>query len=295
VPQAHSLHSLKEVSDQLRLYFKEIFAPNTQAKYASILNNFNRFLAENFSHIENITDINSDVFEKYKEERQQAQITPRTINAELIILAKFFDLIVDWHFLSNNPVRGIERLSIEKQKIPRFLSEEETKKLLENASQWLYPILFTFLNTGLRKHELENLEWDDVDLARRIIHVRAKDEWTPKEQEREIPVNDQLLKVLIDQKKKGIDSELVFPDDHRLKIHHNRLRRHLIRLAKKCEMPDVSQIHIFRHTFAARLIKRGVDLNTLRGLLGHNDIKTTMIYSHLKKTDAKSAVEELEF
>ena len=94
---------------------------------------------------------------------------------------------------------------------------------------------------------------------------------------------------------KNHDSNLVFPDEHGLKFHHNRLRRHLVRLAKKCDMPDVTQLHIFRHTFAARLVVRGVDLDTLRELLGHNDIKTTMIYAHLKQTDAKSAVEGLEF
>jgi len=289
------LTSLKDAFDQIRQYCHEVFAPNTQAKYSSILNNFSRFLSKQFSYIENINDIHSDIFDTYREERSKEGVKPKTTKTELVILSMFFDLFVDWKYLSSNPVKSVDKPAIPERAAPRFLSVEEAKKLLANAPGWFRPILFTFLNTGLRKHELESLEWDDIDLSRRVMHVRHKNDWATKEQEREIPINDGLLKVLLEQKQKGIDSEFVFPDEHRLKYHHNRLRRHLIRLAVKCDMPDVTQLHILRHTFAAQLIKRGVDLNTLRDLLGHNDIKTTMIYSHLKGTDTKEAVEGLEY
>jgi len=302
VAGARHAASLQSAFNDIRRYCAGIFAPNTQAKYNSVLNNFSRFLAKRFSYIQTLNDINSDVLDAYKQERRKDEAAPKTVKAELVILGKFFDLFVNWKYLASNPVKTVDKPVIPTKGIPRILSEEEVKKLLDNASSWLRPVLLTFLNTGLRKHELEDLEWDDVDLTRRLIHVRHKSEWAAKEQDRDIPINDVLLKVLLEQKHKSQDTShktqdtsLVFPDENGLKYHHNRLRRYLIRLAKTCDMPDVTQLHILRHTFAAQLVKRGVDLNTLRELLGHNDIKTTMVYSHLKQTDAKSAVEALDF
>jgi site-specific recombinase XerD len=293
---------LQSSFNDIRQYCAGLFAPNTQAKYNSVLNNFHRFLTKRFSYIQTLNDINSDVLDAYREERRKEEAAPKTIKAELIILSKFFDLFVNWKYLSGNPVKAVDKPVIPQKGIPRILSDQEAKRLLDLAPDWLRPALFTFLNTGLRKHELENLEWDDVDLIRRLIHVRHKDEWAAKEQDRDIPINDALLKVLLEQKhrsqekrEKLHDSQLVFPDEHGLKYHHNRLRRHLIRLARKAGCPDVTQLHILRHTFAARLIARGVDLNTLRELLGHNDIKTTMIYAHLTSTKKEDAVKGLEF
>jgi len=69
----------------------------------------------------------------------------------------------------------------------------------------------------------------------------------------------------------------------------------LIRITKKCGFPDVTKIHSLRHTFASHLVMAGVDLPTVKRLMGHSDIKTTMIYSHLADEHVDRAVERLVF
>ena len=78
------------------------------------------------------------------------------------------------------------------------------KRFLEACSPELYSIYFTFLNTGMRKAELENLEWDDVDFERRKISIRRKESWQPKTGEREIPINDALHDLLQDLRKDNV-------------------------------------------------------------------------------------------
>ena len=69
----------------------------------------------------------------------------------------------------------------------------------------------------------------------------------------------------------------------------------LIAVAKKCGFPDVTKIHTLRHTFASRLVMKGVDLPTVQKLMGHSDIQTTMIYSHLAQDHLSDAINKLDF
>ncbi len=79
------------------------------------------------------------------------------------------------------------------------------------------------------------------------------------------------------------------------KIEPNFLRNHLLPLTKQCGFGDVTKIHTLRHTFASHLVMGGVDLPTVKKLLGHADIETTMIYSHLADEHIDRAVEKLKF
>jgi len=98
-----------------------------------------------------------------------------------------------------------------------------------------------------------------------------------------------------DLKKKndsGLRSDFVFPhgDGGRLKT---KLRRMLIRIAKDASVTDLTTLHALRHTFASQLIMKGVDLPTVQKLMGHSDIQTTMIYSHLAPDHLAEAVDKL--
>jgi integrase len=147
----------------------------------------------------------------------------------------------------------------------------------------------------MRKSELENLEWRDVDFDRRKIKIAVKDDWTPKTNEREIPVNDGLLEVLKGQRSKVNGSRYVFPDEDGNRIYKNRLLKRYKTLAKNLNFGEADTIHALRHTFASHLVMKGVDLATVKKLMGHSDIDTTMIYSHLTEKHVDSAVEKLNF
>jgi integrase len=199
--------------------------------------------------------------------------------------------------MKENPTRGVVGLKVNDSKKPKSLSREECKRLLENSPPDLRNIFYTFLNTGMRKAELENLEWSDIDFKRRKIKIQRKDFWKPKTAEREIPTNQgtcDLLFRLNKQNDKGLKSRFVFPhsDGGRIK---EKLRRQLIKMADKAKIEGLTKLHSLRHTYASHLVMSGVDLPTVQKLMGHSDIQTTMIYSHLAPDHLADAVEKLKF
>ena len=96
------------------------------------------------------------------------------------------------------------------------------------------------------------------------------------------------------KEKQNSETNLVFHNGKGKPIPNNKLRIQLMRVAKKCGFPDVTKIHSLRHTFASHLVMKGVDLPTVKKLMGHADISTTMIYSHLSADHLVNAVDKLD-
>jgi integrase len=276
-------------------YSKTNHSPSTQKRYRIIVEHFKDFLKDKYPFVAKISHLGPQLFEGYKSYRFEEDAENKTINMEVTTLRGIFALAKNWGYCKENPTDGVKALKITNPITPRFLSDDECKKLLKNCNEWEYPIFFTFLNTGMRKGELLNLEWSDIDFDRRKVKVRVKDGWTPKTSEREIPINNQLLEVLKGLKEKRDKGPLVFPDEQGGIITSNRLRIRLMSITKQCEFPDVTKLHTLRHTFASHLVMKGVDLPTVSKLMGHTDIDTTMIYSHLADSHVDKAVEKLEF
>jgi len=110
-----------------------------------------------------------------------------------------FKWAINKNYITKNPGRKVERFRVEK-KNPRFFSRDEIRLILDDCSAQSYPIYMILLHTGMRKGELTHLEWADLDFSRMVIKIRPKekDGWTPKnKKEREIPINDELLPVLL--------------------------------------------------------------------------------------------------
>lgn len=281
-------------------------ANNSQAtfiRYRAVLDHFVEFLKEH-PDVVFLSQITPRLLDEYKVGRKNEWVNPNggkvesdddvtnhtrkgarahTINFEIDVFRTIFNLAIKWGYLKENPTKDVIRLKVKDSKTPRYLTERECQLLLKHSPEHPYPIFFTFLNTGMRKAELENLEWADIDLKRRKIKIRKKDFWHPKTGEREIPVGQKLLDLLTDLKQQndqGIKSSFVFPDKSGGKIRL-KLREQLIRVAKKAGIKHLTQLHALRHTFASHLVMKGVDLPTVQKLMGHSDIQTTMIYAHL--------------
>jgi len=282
---------LRKLFEDYLSYSKTNHSPATCKRYKAIIDNFTRFLSD-YPFIAKISHIGPKTFEDYKRFRTDDEMENKTINIELQTLRAMFNLAKTWGYTKENPTDGVKKMKITNHITPRFLSDEECKKLLETCNEWEYPIFYTFLNTGMRKSELLNLEWSDVDLDRKKLKIQTKDDWSPKTDEREIPINEGLLNTLKRLNKKG---PYVFHDSKGHKFENNRLRKRLMSLTKRCSFSDVTKLHTLRHTFASHLVMKGVDLPTVSKLMGHADIETTMIYAHLADKHIDKAVEKLEF
>ena len=213
-----------------------------------------------------------------------------TVNFELTTIKTMFILAVKWKYLEVSPAEGVKQLKAEDSKPRRFLTDAECDRLLRACELEYRPIFFTLIHTGMRKAEILNLEWSDLDFKRRIIKIRRKAFWIPKTGEREIPMSDAVADVLDGLPRQ---SHFVFPNEDGEAMNGNFLRLQLIRIAKNASIYDLTEVHALRHTFASQLLMRGVDLPTVQKLMGHSKIETTLIYSHQTTDHLREAVEKL--
>src|SRR3989304_2254736 len=192
--------TLKEFFTEYMKFCETNHSRATNERYRAIIDNFLSYLGRMYSEIRNLSDLSTKVFDDYKTYRRQQLILPNglevnpekpaksarkgaktnTINMELGTLRTIFNQGIKWGYLKKNPTEGVEMLKVTDAKPPRFLTQEEIKNLLDNCGQKLYPIFFTFLNTGMRLSELLNLEWSDIDFQRRKIKIQRKQFWSPK-------------------------------------------------------------------------------------------------------------------
>ena len=291
--------SLEDFFKKFTGYSEINHAPASFVRYQNILNNFLHFLGERQGY--KLTHLSPRLFEDYKIYRRKVPLNKgilaktNTVNMELKTLRTIFNYAIKWGYLKENPTKGVSKLKVTDAKKPRFLSKDEIKCLLDNCGRELYPIFYTFLNTGMRLGELVNLTWDDIDFKSHKIYIQTKEFWHPKTGERTIPMSDGVFDLLSElRKKREPNFKFVFAGkkDGPLTI---KLRERLITVAKKCGFEDVTKIHTLRHTFASHLVMNGVDLPTVQRLLGHSDIQTTMIYAHLAPDHLSDAVNKLQY
>ena len=269
-------------------YIKVNKRAKTANRYREIIEHLRKFVQKN--KVVTLLEIESFFIERYKQERLKF-IKPITVNYELRLLKAFFAQAVKNNYIKDNPVNNIERLKVT-SKQPRFFATEELREILAHCRKKDYPVFLTLANTGMRLGELINLEWTDVDFERRAITIKVKDFWEPKNSKpRAIPMTNKLVEVLKELKR---DSRWVFTTRNGGQLNKNHLRERLVKVCMNIGI-EPANIHTFRHTFASHLIMKGVDLPTVQKLMGHSDIKTTMIYAHLAPEHLKNAVEKLDF
>ena len=232
------------------------------------------------------------MIDNYKLTRLE-KIVKTTVNHELTILRRFFNLAISMDYLDSNPANKVDFLKITDRKRPRFLSEEEIKQLQgELRASRFKPMVDMLLYTGMRAGELINLEWEDIDFRRGQINIRPKLGWSPKAgKERSIPLSSKVQDLLSNM---GRKHPHVFHSKTGNMINRNHLREAFVRACRRASIENAT-LHTLRHTFASQLIMKGVDLYTVSQLLGHSDLKSTQIYSHLSQDHLRGAVERLEF
>ena len=168
----------------------------------------------------------------------------------------------------------------------RFLSEAEMVRLSECSSLELRQILAVLIHTGMRKGELQNLKWVDLDFDRGLIVLTQ----TKNGKMRYIPMNAVVKQVLL-QRRLDKNSEVwVFAGSDGESYN---FRKAFETARMKAGLEDV-HIHDLRHTFASHLCMSGADLMTVKELLGHSSLAMTERYSHLTNSHKASAVARLE-
>lgn len=187
------------------------------------------------------------------------------------------------------------------KRLPTWLNSPERKRLLSPeefsprnlARNWA--ILCTFIYGGLRCNELRMLDVEDLDFEARTIFVR----FGKRAKQRIVPMHTETAAALL----KHLDGRLsatrrdasasgpVFLSERKLRISLRRLRSLVKELGQQTDLRKDIHPHALRHSFAVALLDKGVDLETIRDLLGHDDIETTSIYLHCSAEKRRAAVD----
>jgi integrase len=225
--------------------------------------------------------------EKYKAHRLHQGVKPSTVNRELSVLKRAFNLAIDWHLAEENPVRRVKFFQQPDPK-ERVLSGEEEEILINASSGHLTPILIAGLNTGMRVSEILSLKWSQVNLRKREIEVVK----TKSGKKRVIPINDALLDMF--NRLRRVDDFVFLYHDPKTKKPRpvKSIKRSFTNACRRAGI-EAFTFHDTRHTFASRLVERGVDLITVKELLGHSSVRTTERYTHTHKEEKKRAVDVL--
>jgi integrase len=238
----------------------------------------------------NLSFINSWRVDKYKSERLKTigrhgkLISKATVNRETAFLKTMLNYAVRRGWLSENPLKGY-KLYKEKLNKLRTLSEEEFKAFCNSASDLLKPILVMAYCTGMRKSEILDLKWENVDLDEGYIRV----EETKNDEPRIIPIN-KMLNDILNSVQYTSSEQNVF-----LNIKGEPVKEFKTAFNGALRRSGVKKFtfHDLRHTFATNLVMNKVDLVTIKELMGHSTIQMTMRYSHPTPEHKKLAVESL--
>lgn len=268
-----------------------------------------------------LTDLTQRELEAMRVKWLSAGLKDATANRKLAALRGALSKAVEWGMLDAHPMAKLKPMRLDVRALKRYLSADEEKRLRESldsretrmrherdsANQWrrernkaelpdlnqrafadhLKPMTIISLNTGLRRGELFNLTWNDVDLVQKTVTVVG--EGAKSDQTRHIPLNREALQTFKSWKAQATAHALLFPS--RTGGPMDNVNKAWVAVLKAAQIPAF-RWHDLRHTFASKLAMKGVPLNTIRDLLGHADLKMTLRYAHLAP-DSKAAAVEL--
>lgn len=216
--------------------------------------------------------------------RRKSEVSSATVNREISTLKTLFNKAIEWGVLEKSPAQKIKKFKENNIRL-RYLEKEEVTKLLKACRGYLRPIVIVALNTGMRRGEILGLKWQDIDVKRGIIYLLD----TKNGYKREIPMNEPVKKALI-RVHKHPESPYVFCKKDGTPF--GKVHKSFLAAMDRCGIIGF-HFHDLRHTFASQLVMCGVDLNTVRELLGHRDLKMTLRYAHLSPDHKRRAVDIL--
>lgn len=278
---------LKEYLTILR--FEKNLSDNTINSYQNDIRNFLSYCCQ--SNITDLNDVKSSDLSKYFELQRSAGKDSSTSARYMSSLKGFFGYLQDNNYIEVNPTEKL--LSVKKsRKLPAVLSIQEIELILNspdtNDLTGLRDkaILELFYSSGLRVSELINLKINDLFFNDEVIRVFGKGS-----KERIVPigssaikwVNEYLIKARPSLEKKSKSQNFVFLNKRGSKLSRMWIWKIVSKYSSDAGIKKEIHPHTFRHSFATHLLEGGADLRAVQEMLGHADISTTQIYTHINR------------
>ena len=278
--------TLEKLIDKFLIWYKTHRRRSSYERYERIAKIILRHIKGSIK----ISQLTMHHIEKYKLIRKQEGIKDDTLNKELRFISTMINRAVEFEWIESHPlyrktiiIRGVDNSRI------RFLTEDEGKRLLDalKINPLVHDIVLTALYTGLRKNEILGLKWKNIDFENNLIILFP--EQTKNKRYHSIPMHPVLKDMLLKRKEGNADIDLVF---HRNGKPVVSIRTAFENALKRAGIVNF-RFHDLRHTFATKLIRKGVDLYVVKELLNHTDVKITQRYAHLTLNEKYKAINKI--
>ena len=289
--------SLELIDDKALRFFEYLrveknYSQNTIDSYTHDLSEFYKFLKD-----KSLKEVNKESLRSFLAEMLASGLSKRTMSRRMAALRSFFRFLIREGVVQKNPLTSVKNPKLEK-KLPKVMEETEVARLLEAPEDDLTgrrdkAILETLYSTGMRVSELVKLTTDKIDFLGGVCRVFGKGA-----KERLCPVGNRALKAIrsyldMRQDEKPAYSKAVFLNHSENKkgsqLTARSVRRVLNAYIGKTARQEKISPHTLRHSFATHLLDHGADLKSVQELLGHENLSTTQIYTHVSAQRLKDA------
>ena len=260
---------------------------NTQEAYRNDLMEFVNFLAKN--GIEKFDDIQRVHINLFIRELRKQELAPTSVSRKIASLRGWFKWMMGLELIKFDPTVSLEQPKLSKH-LPKVLSISEVDTLLSQELPLLSKVILEILYaTGMRVSELSNLNLDNINLKHNYVKCSGKGS-----KERLVPMGkiakDTLVSYLEQRtlivEKYEIESKYLLLHDNGRKVTRQDIYHLIADLGEKVLNKHITP-HTLRHSFATHLLENGADLRVVQELLGHSDVATTQLYTHISKKRLK--------
>jgi tyrosine recombinase XerC len=257
------------------------FSSQTLRAYQNDLNQYRLFLMDEGRS--DLGDVNRLLLRKFLAFLKQQDYSKTTIARKMVSIRSLYKFLCREGILECNPVENIRTPKLDR-KLPEFMNVNDTEILLNQPdlnsvlSIRDRAIMETLYSTGIRVSELVGIDSADIDSLSGVIKVRGKGK-----KERIIPIGNHALKAIqlyLDRRGKK-ENQALFLNKRGERLTERSVARMLEKYVKKAGMSKKISPHTFRHSFATHLLDHGADLRSVQELLGHVNLSTTQIYTHI--------------
>ncbi|OGX51953.1 MAG: tyrosine recombinase XerC [Omnitrophica WOR_2 bacterium RIFCSPLOWO2_12_FULL_46_30] len=261
---------------------------HTMLNYRRDLDEFKKFLGE--TQIENVDYL---TLRKFLSALREKNLKSRSISRKLSCLRSFFRFLNREGFLKNDPTQAVSSPKLERY-LPIFLTEDEVTKLIESPDAKELSglrdraILETLYSTGIRISELVGLNLENIDFFGAVVKVSGKGK-----KQRLVPIGDKALRAIRDySEQRKQQAPAAFLNKNGRRITDRGVRLVLDKYIQRTALRENISPHSLRHSFATHLLNRGADLRSVQELLGHANLSTTQIYTHLTTEKLKNVYDK---
>jgi len=264
------------------LYIEKGLSKNTVSSYENDISSFLSWLnkkQKNYQHVSS-KDINEFISNLFN-----SGLKSSSINRKISSIKHFYLFLSKKKIIKYSPADEIETpkqekylpISMSEEEVERLLNSPNSNQIIERRDKAMIEILYA---TGMRISELVNLKLTDVDFNRSVLKVFGKGS-----KERLVPYGEkaaEALHIYLRDRKRS-DSKSVFLSNRGSQITRGAFWQRIKIYIKRENLKSSISPHTLRHAFATHLLNRGADLRSVQILLGHSDLSTTQIYTHIAK------------